>query len=115
MKTILITGADSFVGSHFLNYLRKKDAYKIIAIGRKEKPKRFNPNGIVSYIKCDIFSDDIYNKLNDIEVDICVHFAWDGVSGINRYDAGVQTNNAIGTFNLVKVLSKRVQEIYWNG
>jgi len=76
LTTILITGANGFIGSHLLNILIKNSNYNIIAAYRKKKNNIPNKKNI-KLIKIDL-QDKKINWFNELEKpDILIHLAWD--------------------------------------
>ena len=79
MKTILITGANGFIGSHTLSFLAKQDGIRLIAACRdaKKLPMDFNGETRVGDLRD---KDYLASLLND--VDVLVHaMAWSSLWG----------------------------------
>ncbi|MBI5139914.1 MAG: NAD(P)-dependent oxidoreductase [Candidatus Vogelbacteria bacterium] len=63
MKTVVVTGADSFIGQHLISLLALEDGVQIRALVHgSEGNDKFNPNKI-SIIKGDILEPDSLNNL----------------------------------------------------
>lgn len=95
MKTILVTGATSFIGVHIIKeYL--KNNYKVIAVVRPNSkninrlPQNYNLKVIENNME-DI--EEIIEKIPDKKVDIFYHLAWEGARSPYRDDAGLQNEN----------------------
>lgn len=93
MKTIVMTGATSFLGRNVLKGLLEKN-YKVYALVRKTSPvlEQLPKNENVEYI---------YGSLQELELilekvecaDYFIHFAWDGSGNLGRADETIQKMN----------------------
>ncbi len=98
-KTILITGATGFVGSHLVRYYTHKP-FKIIALGRS-KPNAKLLKTAVEYYQTDIRSDNLPS-----EVDIIIHSA--GLASDTATWKELQDNNVFGTKNLINKVKHKL-------
>ena len=91
-KTILITGATGFLGSHLCNFFQKS-GYHIIGLKRSTSDiSRLNEkSNSIQWINCDtdFFADEIVSY----SPNIVIHCAWDGVSSSERDSLPKQIKN----------------------
>ena len=94
MKSIIITGATSFIGIHLINELLSKDI-KIYAVVRPGThkigllPRTAKVNLVIAGM-------DDYNKLRNYIKETCdcfVHLAWNGTRGADRMNSDLQAQN----------------------
>ncbi|MHA1492314.1 MAG: GDP-mannose 4,6-dehydratase [Promethearchaeota archaeon] len=133
-KTILITGAAGFIGSHLTEELLKYDNYLILIDnlndyykGKEEQLKQITKNFEISkdyeFIKADLVDKSIYNKINS-EIDIIFHLAAQaGVRYSIQNAAEVANNNIVSTVNIFeyavqnnvkKVINASSSSVYGN-
>lgn len=95
MKTVVITGATSFLGRNIIKHLLKRD-YIIYALVRESSKDLWRlPN--------DERIHYIYGSLNDLDIilkyvkkaDCFIHFAWDGSGYAGRASEDVQNMNVL--------------------
>lgn len=93
MKTVVLTGATSFLGRNLLKGLLKND-YKVYALVRHDSPT-------VNKIPQDGNLKIIYGSLENLEIindyvgeaDYFIHFAWEGADSLGRENAAMQRRN----------------------
>lgn len=109
MKTIIVTGATSFIGVHLIKEYLNHDC-KVIAVVR---PNSRNLNRLPKSKNLQIIESDmekietIKEKVKDIKLDVFYHLAWEGARVPYRDDANLQKNNyecAIKAMNVAKEL-----------
>lgn len=101
---VLITGAFGNLGSWITLHLANS-GYEIYLLTRKEKQK-FN-NIDYTVIECDITNlSELFKKL-DFNIDYCVHCASFNEFFLDDYPKKALEINALGTRNLVEVLSNK--------
>lgn len=103
MKSVIITGADGFVGSYTVKEFLKNNV-KVLALDIVDKPNRIQEKEGLTYRKCDVA--DVNTMLNVIpndEYDTFIHFAWAGSAGAERIDYNLQMKNALDTVECMKV------------
>ena len=103
---VFVTGVAGQLGYDVVNELKKRGYY---AIGSDIKPYNdlvLKPN-CDKYIELDITNqEDVYNKINDLNIDSIVHCAaWTNVDGaeLEENKALVKKINVDGTANLVEI------------
>lgn len=103
MENVIITGADGFVGSNTVNYFLKQGV-TVLALDINKHPKNLKPNSKLIYQQCDIANiSNILNKIQNDSYDTFIHFAWAGVSGMDRMNYGLQIENALNTVKCLKI------------
>ncbi|MFX1277445.1 MAG: GDP-mannose 4,6-dehydratase [Promethearchaeota archaeon] len=123
-KSILITGAAGFIGSHLFETLIQEDNY-IIAIdnfndyysGKKERFEEITKNhkNSFSLIIDDLGNKKIYDKI-DYDIDIIFHLAAQpGVRYSIEHASEVTNNNILGTVNILEFsLKENVKKIVYS-
>lgn len=95
MKSVLVTGANGFIGRNFIKHLVSK-GIKVCAvdISHDNSPLR-NMCG-VKLIEAGLDEMDMLGQYmeSDLHPDVFYHFAWAGTTGIRRTDYGLQLENA---------------------
>ena len=106
MKRAIVTGANGFIGSNLVAELLKRN-YEVYAVVRNEKsdvaglPKNHSRLHIVF---CELKNILLLNQLIDErQIDIFFHFAWEGTAGIARTDERIQLQNVQYACDSVKV------------
>lgn len=109
MKTIIVTGATSFIGVHIIKEYLNHDC-KVIAVVRQNSR---NLNRLPKSEKLQIIESDMENieiikeQVKDIKLDVFYHLAWEGARVPYRDDANLQNNNyecAMKAMNVAKEL-----------
>lgn len=102
MKSVIITGADGFVGSYTVKYFLSQ-GIKVLALSRGSEPKRLESHENLTYKQCDVTDMDALRAVTaGVDADTFIHFAWDGASE-NRKDYNLQMGNALNTVECMKV------------
>lgn len=108
MTKIIVTGATSFIGGHFLKYVFNHTDWSIYSIERL--PARWRPLGQtrIEQLFHDLRAEipaQIVEKVKD--ADYLIHFAAD-VSGVKSLEdpALSVTTNVVGTFNVLELARK---------
>ena len=93
MKTILITGATSFIGLNLINYLLND--YKVIAVVRPNSEKISLLPEIKNLVVLGLEMKDYYRLPSLIKEPIyaMVHLSWGGTRGIDRNNIELQEQN----------------------
>lgn len=103
MKTVIITGANGFVGGALVRELLKYD-YKIYALDREGCCGNLPQDPRVTFVPCDLAEmASLKDKLPAQEYDIFYHFAWVGSAGPARADTALQLQNAQWTVDSLRV------------
>lgn len=94
MKTVLITGATSFIGQNLIRYLIND--YKIIAVARVNSPK-FDTLRSYKNLSVIQLNMDSYNTLSKIlnikNLYSFIHLSWGGTRGADRNNEQMQKEN----------------------
>lgn len=108
MKKAIITGATGFVGSWLVKELTS-NGIEVIAVVRSNK-SNIEDLQKCKNVKVIICPLDTINKLNEMveeyDIDVFYHFAWEGTSGMDRANIKLQLKNIQYTCDAVKVASK---------
>ncbi|MBR1487149.1 MAG: NAD-dependent epimerase/dehydratase family protein, partial [Synergistaceae bacterium] len=93
MKNIIVTGANSFVGSAFVKECLN-NGYSICAVVHNNHRDKLPDNPSLKIISCEMKG---IAKLTELikkgDYDTFYHFAWDGVSNSDRMNTAIQLNN----------------------
>lgn len=96
---VLVTGSNGFIGSHVVEWFKKKGCY-VIGLGRRET----SSFDVDEYVCCDLYSEDvahIFEKTSADTVDAIVHLAADMRK--EPYTTDVIQNNCVGTQRLLEL------------
>lgn len=103
MKTVIITGANGFVGGALVKELLKYD-YKIYALDREGCNNNLPEDPRVTFVPCDLAEmASLKDKLPAEDYDMFYHFAWVGSAGPARADTALQLQNAQWTVDSLRV------------
>ena len=121
-KSILITGAAGFIGSHLTeellknnNYLTLIDNFSDYYLGKEQQInevlKDYTPSKDYNLIRGDLLDNSLLNKIND-DIEFVFHLAAQaGVRYSLQHEAEVMNNNIISTVNIFKYsLAKNVKK-----
>lgn len=105
MKSVIVTGANGFIGKTLVNALLEKD-YKVVALDvRFDEVLSCNPA-----VTCiNVSSKDAASLKDEIPVDeygCFFHLAWVGTSGPARADYGIQLNNVKLACDYIKLCAE---------
>lgn len=103
MKTVIISGANGFVGSALVRELLQHD-YRIYALDREGCCGNLPEDPRVTFVPCDLAEMAfLKEKLPEQEYDAFYHFAWVGSAGPSRADTALQLQNAQWTVDALRV------------
>lgn len=106
MKTILLTGATGFLGSHIAEILLKQ-GFKVIAL--KRAGSNLNRcNGFknqIEWIECDHLNE-IDSQIIHTKPEILIHAAWNGVKALDRDNWAEQEKNISFLVPLFEIVKK---------
>ena len=99
MNKILIFGINGFLGSHFIESIKKNELYKSYEIIGCYKTNFKKYNFIKKYIKCDITKyKNVFNVINNVKPSYIINFA----GTYHTSDLNIlYTQNVIGTKNIL--------------
>jgi UDP-glucose 4-epimerase len=91
MKTVIITGATSFIGVHLINHLMAKDN-QIIAVVRPNSSKieLLSEKANITLVQADMKDYGVLDQLIGYPCDAVIHLTWNGTRGSDRLDANMQ-------------------------
>lgn len=93
MKSVIVTGANGFIGSTLINKL-VEDGVKVLAIDVSFSPSHMPESDLVTTVETFITdSDDLAEKIPDNQYDAFYHFAWAGVNGAIKANPIAQIKN----------------------
>lgn len=103
MKKVVVTGATSFIGTHFINYVLENDA-QVMAVVRRNSPKinLLPPNNNLSIVEADMESYRDLDKIIGCPCDSFFHLTWNGTRGADRMDTAMQERNYVCSVEAVK-------------
>ena len=110
MKSVVVTGATSFIGVHIIKEYLKNNC-KVIAVIRPNSKKisRLPESNLLTIIEMGMEKiEDIIDKIENERIDIFYHLAWEGTRVPHRDDAILQNKNyqyAIKAMEVAKELS----------
>jgi len=117
-KSVLVTGADGFIGSWLTKALLQKRANVITIVRNKKLKSCLEIQGIkdkVEIVYCDIKNMDVLKeKIKELNIDSCFHLAADSiVVDANKNPVPTFESNIIGTLNVLETcrLSGKVKRI----
>lgn len=103
MRTVIVSGANGFLGGALVRELLKYD-YRIYALGREGRCNNLPQDPRVIFVPCDLAEmASLKDKLPAQEYDIFYHFAWAGSAGPARADTVLQLQNAQWTVDSLRV------------
>lgn len=107
MKSVVITGADGFIGSHLVSYFSKQQC-KVYAVIIPESPARNRIDGIdgVEILEGNLERYSQLVKEISSPVHAFIHLAWAGVSPEFRESTEVQVKNIELALNAVHFAAK---------
>lgn len=106
MKSIIITGANGFIGSSLLKKLLNLNV-QIVAIDIGFSDERVPDNSLVTKIVSSLDDEEALLKAIPVrEYDAFYHFAWRGVNGLDKADPRIQIENSRTTIVCASVAKK---------
>lgn len=106
MDSVIISGADGFLGSYTADYFLKQGV-RVTALDLYDEPKRLKPKDRLAYARCDITdSKEMFSLLDGGNYDTFIHFAWSGASGPDRMNYRLQMQNAFHAVEILKTARK---------
>lgn len=74
MRTILVTGACGYIGTHVVEGLSRLDSFRTVALDARINQEKVIPG--VRYIECDFLRSELWKEALDTTPDVCLHLAW---------------------------------------
>lgn len=108
MKTIVITGATSFIGVHLLQQLYT-DEFEIYAVTRagSKNLSRLAAFPKVETVFCDLCDMEKLRDLLPTHIDVFYHLAWDGTRRPRRDDEALQRQNYVAALQAYTVAGEK--------
>lgn len=107
MKSVIITGANGFVGSNTVNYFTRK-GIRVLAVDVNEKCNESIIHNNVIYIQADLTNLTRFKeKIPKDKYDTFLHFAWSGSSGKSRINFDLQMQNTLMTLGCLKIAKEK--------
>ncbi len=105
-KTVLITGADGFIGSYLVEEFFKKGS-KVIAVARSRYLKNLDPlKGKIDIIYQDLTKKEAVYELERFKPDYIFHLAGFIKSDSYENPTEILETNVMGTINVIEAASK---------
>lgn len=102
MKKILLTGTSGFIGRHLIKELQHNGKEIIIVTHNREYA-----SSCMKTIYCPMNNyRNLYNLVEDGDIDTCIHLAWMGSSGTGRGEYSMQLANVEYSMDLIESLAK---------
>lgn len=95
MKKAIVTGATGFIGSWLIRELIGQNVF-VYAVDRAwlSGSNLLPQSELVRFVECELTNTkDLPNIIDDRDIDVFYHLAWQGASGIARKDYSIQLNN----------------------
>ena len=108
MNTVIVTGANGFIGTWLCKALNEKGV-KTYAVLRSEESYVDELKALEHCIPvfCDMeHVEGLKDLISETEIDVLYHLAWGGVSGANRGDYHLQLKNVEQTMDVIRVASQ---------
>lgn len=91
MKTVIVTGANGFIGSSLIKVL-VEEGIKVIAVDIKFTPNHLPKSQLIRTIES-VVDISLEQKIGKGEYDAFYHLAWRGVNGNEKADPYIQLDN----------------------
>lgn len=108
MKSVVVTGANGFIGTNLLKLL-SKEGVKVYAVIKDRHENISNIENLqnVEIVYCDLEKiSDLPTLISDRDIDCCFHLAWAGSSGEARADYSLQLLNVKYSLDTITAISK---------
>lgn len=106
MKSVIVTGANGFVGRYLIEIL-SDNGYHVYAVVRDDKKNISCIENIsdVEIVYCDMERIvELPNLILDRKIECVYHLAWAGSSGNQRMDYALQMQNVLWTCKLIEIM-----------
>lgn len=117
MKSVIVTGANGFIGQKLVRMLSKNNVKTYAVIESDDINNPFKELGNVEIIRSNL--DDIeslYSLIPNNQIDVMYHLAWSGVSTALKDDYEMQIKNISYSINIMKLCHKlKVNKIIFTG
>lgn len=104
MKSVVVTGATSFIGVHIIKEYLKNNCAVIAVVRRNSKnSNRIPKSNLLTIVEIDMEQiEEIIQKIETKKIDIFYHLAWEGARVPYRDDAILQNENYRCAINAMK-------------
>lgn len=104
MKTVLISGANGFIGNNLIRRLLKENIQIYALIQPGDTPRELlKSNHSISLVYCDLESENFFDINIPNDIDIFYHLAWIGVAPEERKSFDIQSRNLNMLKNVFKL------------
>ena len=104
MKSVVISGANGFIGSHLVNYFVEKGV-SVVAIDLPGCNNHLTNHPLVQFFPCKMEDLDQFPQISPAP-DVFYHLAWKGVSPQYRDDCATQNENISYCLNAVRLAAR---------
>ena len=105
MQSVIVTGANGFIGKNLIKTLREKNI-RVVALDVKFDDTLASDDGIICVSVTDHSIEELKEYIPDDDYDCFFHLAWVGTSGPSRADYDIQLHNVKMACDYIKLCSQ---------
>lgn len=106
MNKAIVTGATGFIGRWLIKELLEHNVFVYAVVRNRAKAEKIFSNKNIETIECNLKEiDKLGYLINDRNIDVFYHLAWEGVSGEQLTNYKTQLNNLEATLKITEILS----------